>query len=37
MSAHGGAVAASPYLGSMCPVVMLISTLPQVANHRAEA
>src|ERR671917_589884 len=36
MSSHGGAVAeGSPYLGSIFPVVMLPSTRPGSATHRA--
>src|SRR5829696_8968890 len=38
MSSHGGAVAeASPYLGSIFPVVMLQSTRPGPATHRPAA
>src|SRR5215204_1009065 len=38
MSSHGGAVAeASPYLGSIFPVVMLQSTRPGSATHRPAA
>src|SRR5215207_680545 len=38
MSSHGGAVAeASPYLGSIFPVVMLQSTPPGPATHRPAA
>jgi hypothetical protein len=38
MSSHGGAVAvASPYLGSIIPVVMLQSTRPGPATHRPAA
>ena len=37
MSSHGGAVAdASPYLGSIFPVVMPELTLPRTAIHRSE-
>src|SRR5688500_1515924 len=35
MSAHGGGVAdASPYLGSITPVVMLSPTRPRPVTHR---
>jgi hypothetical protein len=37
MSSHGGAVAdASPYLGSIFPVVMVQWTAPEPVNHRPK-